>query len=510
MSLDLVQGAALMLALCWLLSVSARYWQGRPLGGQVITGVVFGGICAVGMLTPVVLIPGVLLDTRTVVIGMATLFGGPWVGGIAVLMTAGVRLWVGGAGMTAGILGLVLPLLLGLVFRAAESKGFVKRSARVFFVFGLLVQAGGLLLYTTQTPPETQPTLEIVLLFLGVLPVVTVLLGLLLKDIEDRTNTSAALQQSESRLRAIAAAVPDMLLVIDEDGRYLDVVSARRMPLYADFPGAPQWVGKRVEDVLPPEDAALFRGLVHRALRTSVPQLLEHSMQGADSLRTFEILANRLEYEHAGKQAAVLVMRDITMRRTAEEQIRTLALYDPLTGLPNRSFLLARLPLARRESARTRRFSALLSIDLDDFGSLNDTHGNLAGDRMLQRVAQCLLPVLPLGATPVRWGADEFVLLLEGLSANEEEAAADAARAAQNVVEAIALTAADDVLSYKVSACVGIALFRDAGESDNPMRRATLALYAAKDAGKGQIRIYDPVIQDAIVARLALEASIRH
>lgn len=454
-------------------------------------------------MTPVVLLPGVMLDTRTVVIGMATLFGGPVVGGIAVIMAAGLRWWLGGAGMAAGIIGLVPPVLLALAFRAAVAKGFLKRGAREFFIFGLLTQAGGLFLYTTLPLPDRAPAIEIVALFLGVLPVVTVVLGLLLRDIEERTKTAAALQQSESRLRAIASAVPDMLLVIDQDGRYLEVVSAHRIPMYDGFQG------KRVADVLPPEDAALFMGLVHRALRTSVPQLLEYSMQGADSLRTFEILANRLDYQGAGKQAAVLVMRDISLRRNAEEQIRTLALYDPLTRLPNRSFLLARLPLARRESARTRRFSALMSIDLDDFGSINDTHGNLAGDRMLQRVAQCLLRILPLGATPVRWGADEFVILLEGLSANEEEAATDAARTAQRVVEAIALTATEDVLSYKASACVGIALFRDAGESDNPMRRATLALYAAKDAGNGQIRIYDPVIQEATVARLALEASIR-
>lgn len=344
MSLDLIQGAALMLALCWLLSVSARYWRGNALRSQTITGVLFGGICAVGMWTPVVLIPGVLLDTRTVVIGMAALFGGPVVGGIAVLMAAGARWWLGGAGMVTGIVGLILPLLLGLGFRAAVAKGWVKQGVREFFVFGLLIQAGGLFLYTTLHLPGMSRTVEIFLLFLGVLPVVTVLLGLLLRDIEERTKTANALQQSESRLRAIAAAVPDMLLVIDEGGRYLEVVSPHRMPMYGDFPAAPQWLGKRVADVLPPEDAALFMGLVHRALRTSVPQLLEYATQDGNLLRTFEILANRLEYQDDGKRAAVLVMRDITLRRNAEEQIRTLALYDPLTCLPNRSFLLARLP----------------------------------------------------------------------------------------------------------------------------------------------------------------------
>lgn len=507
MSLDVLQGAAIMLALCWLLCVSARLWGGKPFLSRMSTGLFSGAICAVGMMTPVVFVPGVLLDTRAAVVGMATLFGGPVAGGIAALIAMAFRWWLGGAGAAIGIYGLLLSWVFGLVFRFAVAKGVAKRRAREFYLFGMLIHGAGFLLYAALRPSGAPVTWEIALMFLGILPAVTVFLGLLLNDIRQRTVVVVALQQSESRLRAIAAAVPDMLLVIDEDGRYVDVISPHRVQMPGKLSGAADWSGQLVTQVLTPDDAALFLGLVHRALRSNSSQSLEYTVQGDECVQTFEICANRLESLIAGRRAAVLVTRDITLRRNAEEQIRTLALYDPLTGLPNRSFLLARLPLARRESMRSRRFAAVLSIDLDDFGRLNEAYGNAAGDRMLERAAQSLQKILPPGATLARWGGDEFVLLLEGLSANEEHAAAQAARLAHMAVQAIGLTSVDDVLSHGASASVGIALFLD--ESDNPVRRATLALYQAKDAGAGQIRIYDPAIQDAIAQRLTLEKEIR-
>ena len=498
-----------MLALCWLLSVSSRYWKGQYLPTKVTSGILFGGICVVGMSTPVVLSPGVFLDTRTDVIALATLFGGPLVGGIAVAITAVGRWWLGGAGKWVGMGALVLPFLMGLAYRQAVAAGRLQINAKGLLVLGVVMHAFGLLLFTIVQARTGLPPLYIVFFFLGVLPIVTVLLGLLLKDVEDRTSMIQSTLRSESRLRAIAKAVPDMLLVIDEDGRYMEVVSPQRTPLYDEFVDPPALVGRRMREVLPPEYAELFFGLVQRALRSNGPQSLEYTMPGVNGSQTFEVRANRLEPIPGGKPAVVMVTRDISLRRTAEEQIRTLALYDPLTNLPNRSFFLGRIPMARRESARSRRFAAVLTIDLDDFGSLNDTHGVVAGDRMLQRVAACLSAVLPIEATLARWGADEFIVLLESLSEIEEEAAADAARIGQKAVAAIARTAEDEAVSHGASASVGIALFRDTGAGDNPMRRADLALLAAKADGKSQVRIYDPVIQDALTMRLALEAEIR-
>jgi len=96
MFIELVKGVALLLALCFMHGFNIRLWQQHPRVGQIFSGLIFGGICVVGMLTPVMLMPGVIFDARSVVLSMAGLFGGPLVAGIAALMAATGRLWLGG------------------------------------------------------------------------------------------------------------------------------------------------------------------------------------------------------------------------------------------------------------------------------------------------------------------------------------------------------------------------------------------------------------------------------
>ena len=92
MFIELVKGVALLLALCFLHGFAIRAWRHRPLVGQILSGLLFGGICVVGMLTPVVLMPGVIFDARSVVLSMAGLFGGPLVAGMAAVMAGAGRL----------------------------------------------------------------------------------------------------------------------------------------------------------------------------------------------------------------------------------------------------------------------------------------------------------------------------------------------------------------------------------------------------------------------------------
>ena len=103
MFIELVKGVALLLALCFLHGFNMRLWRRHPLTGQVFSGILFGTICVVGMLTPVALMPGVIFDARSVVLSMAGLFGGPLVACIAAAMAATGRLWLGGAGNGMGV-----------------------------------------------------------------------------------------------------------------------------------------------------------------------------------------------------------------------------------------------------------------------------------------------------------------------------------------------------------------------------------------------------------------------
>ena len=510
MFLDFVQGASLMLALCWLQAASLRFWRNRSLPKQITSGLLFGLICAVGMLFPVTLSPGVIIDARSVVIAIAALLGGPLVAGIACLVAALMRFWIGGAGMVAGVTGMLIPLALGLIYREVVARRKYKLGAIQFLLFGLTVQVCNLLLATVLANILSGETLQVFALFLVVLPLFTVGMGLLLMDIDARIRVIDALSQSEAGLRALVSAVPDILLVIDEDGRYLHVVSPYRATLYGN---APDLVGQRMSDVLPAGDAELFMGLVHRALHSNVPQELEYTAVHDGMRRTFEVRAGKMDEQFDGRRSVVLITRDVTQRRAAEEQLLTSTMYDPLTDLPNRSLFLAQLPLARRESALNRRFAALISIDLDDFADFNDRNGNRAGDRLLHEVAKSLSTLVPPGGMLARLGGDEFVMLLEALPMEEDAAAAMAARIAQRAIHAVSLVDAAEPDAPKlpcVTASAGIALFCDRNDNDKPMRRANVALNAAKADGKNRVRIYDPLIQDAISARLALEGEIRN
>lgn len=504
--MDLIESAAVMLALCWVQTLSASYWKERDVPAQLGSGLVFGLICVVGMLSAVKLEPGILIDARLAVVGMAALFGGPLVAGSALVVAALCRLWLGGQGMPAGVFNLVMAAGLGLAYRHAVRRGWLRMGFWQFLVFGFVIYAVGLGVFRgwqSLAGLTIERSDGIVLL---VMPAVGALLGLLLQDGGRRVATLRALSQSDARMRAMAEALPDTLVVLDSDGRCLEIVSPQHNPLYA---GIPDMRGQRLHDVLPLHYADLLLAFIGRALNSRLPQTLEYTLQVDGRLCSFEGRAQKMDAPPGGRASVVLVTRDITERRAAEEQIRTLALYDPLTHLPNRSFLLGRLPYARRESAEQQRFAALLMIDLDDFRNINDVHGNPVGDRVLQQVAQRLQALAPLHSTVARLGGDDFVMLLEGLAALEVDAAAAAARMAQKVLAAVAEPFMVDGASHGSTASVGIALFRDFDDKNNPMRRADLALYAAKASGKNRVRIYDPVIEDATTARLALEAEIR-
>ncbi len=128
---------------------------------------------------------------------------------------------------------------------------------------------------------------------------------------------------------------------------------------------------------------------------------------------------------------------DITQRKAAEQEIRHLAFYDPLTHLPNRRLLIDRLRQALASSTRSRRRGALLFIDLDNFKSLNDTRGHHKGDMLLQQVAQRLLDCVREDDTVARFGGDEFVVMLEHLSEHIQEAVTQAQAVGEKIAASL-------------------------------------------------------------------------
>jgi diguanylate cyclase (GGDEF)-like protein/PAS domain S-box-containing protein len=217
--------------------------------------------------------------------------------------------------------------------------------------------------------------------------------------------------------------------------------------------------------------------------------------------------------EDDGRPQSVLeIETDITQRKEAEREIVSLAFFDPLTRLPNRRLLLDRLRHALATCTRNGRSGALLFLDLDNFKSLNDTLGHDKGDLLLEQVARRLMTRVPRGSdTVARHGGDEFVIVLEDLSGNPAEAAAQAERVAEKLLTAFDLPFDLDDHQHHTTPSIGVALFdKTMGNVDDVLKRADLAMYQAKAAGRNTIRFFDLQMQTVINARVELEADLRH
>jgi diguanylate cyclase (GGDEF)-like protein/PAS domain S-box-containing protein len=201
---------------------------------------------------------------------------------------------------------------------------------------------------------------------------------------------------------------------------------------------------------------------------------------------------------------------DITIRKSAEDEVHRLAFYDPLTRLPNRRLLLDRLKQALAVAARSGRQGAVLFIDLDNFKSLNDTLGHDVGDHLLRQVAQRLTNCLREGETACRLGGDEFVVMLENLSADPVEVAAQVESISERFVASLNRPYQFGRRIHHSTSSIGVALFDGrSGAVEEILQRADVAMYQAKADGRNAVRFFDPVMQAVVSARVALEADIR-
>ncbi|MGE5469862.1 MAG: PAS domain S-box protein [Bacteroidota bacterium] len=189
---------------------------------------------------------------------------------------------------------------------------------------------------------------------------------------------------------------------------------------------------------------------------------------------------------------------DITSRKAAEDEIKHLAFYDPLTRLPNRRLLMDRLGQCLSTSGRLDRSAALMFIDMDNFKFLNDSLGHEKGDLLLQQVARRLLACVREGDTVARLGGDEFVVVLELLSGDALEAMSQAESIACKILAALNERYQLAEHEFHSTPSIGIALFdgRDCS-ADDLLKEADRAMYQAKNGGRNAIRFADRPVAPA-------------
>lgn len=204
------------------------------------------------------------------------------------------------------------------------------------------------------------------------------------------------------------------------------------------------------------------------------------------------------------------IIRDLTQHQLDMEEIRQLAFYDPLTHLPNRRLLMDRLGQAMLTSIRTGQHGALMFLDLDQFKVINDSLGHDVGDMLLQQVATRLGSCIREGDSVARIGGDEFVVLLEALSIIDHEAAAQAEMVASKILLTLGAPYTVGEHTFSSTPSIGVMVFMEDHEStEDVIKKADIAMYQAKSAGRNAIRFFDPKMQARATAHLALESDLR-
>jgi len=203
------------------------------------------------------------------------------------------------------------------------------------------------------------------------------------------------------------------------------------------------------------------------------------------------------------------ISTDITEHQHIQNELHQLAYYDPLTGLANRRQMLEQLEHALAGKQKTGFEGAVVVIDIDGFKVFNDTVGHEQGDKLLQQVAHRISNALRNTDTAGRLGADDFMVVLEDLSTDHEQAIVDAREFAAQLQRILAEPYHLGAIRHVCSATVGVTVFSDTDSVEGLLKNADLAVTEAKTAGRGSLRFFNPRMQERISHRIKLESALR-
>lgn len=312
------------------------------------------------------------------------------------------------------------------------------------------------------------------------------------KDKSARREASliAELQQSNDKFKALTAVIPDLAMVISDEGEYVDIYGADKSLVVAS---PSSLIGKKLTDILPDDSAKEVMAVIARTLESGKVEVCEYDLKVPRGECIFEGRVTRLDHylpEAPEKRHVLWMDRDITDRKMAEQTIRDLALHDPLTQVPNRRLLNDRLQRVLGQVRRYNKFGALLYLDMDGFKKTNDVFGHSVGDVILEEVARRLKTSIREADTLARIGGDEFVVLFESLQKTPEKVASDIQHVALKLIETLNRKFRVDSEEFQLGVSIGCTVIGARDKSaDDVIKRADMAMYESKAKGGNKFTI---------------------
>jgi diguanylate cyclase (GGDEF)-like protein/PAS domain S-box-containing protein len=307
----------------------------------------------------------------------------------------------------------------------------------------------------------------------------------LAERIEELIRSQQLLGERERKLDAFVKAMPNLSFIYDQDGRYLEILTNETSLLIDQ---AEDMKGRLLSDLIPPREAKLMMDAIHLAIETGKTQVIEYKIPVlAGGEHWFEGRIALMEKDDAGHSKVVFIATEISERVRLYQEVQHLATRDPLTGCLNRRHFLTLAGQELERSLRYKRPISLLMLDIDHFKDFNDRYGHPIGDQILCALVNLCQERLRSVDVVGRYGGEEFLILVP------ETGAEGALKVAERLRAEIEMTKVETPAGYlSLTVSIGVATieseFEQAQTVDALIKRADLAVYSAKAAGRNCVR----------------------
>ncbi len=313
-----------------------------------------------------------------------------------------------------------------------------------------------------------------------------------------------ALGRREHLFQALVQHSSDVIAIVRRDGGF--EYTSPSMESQLGYPKS--WLeSATIHDLIAPDDQARATGLLGMSIEApDDPHIARWTLLRVNGEpRLFEVNVRNLLDDFV-VNGLVINLRDVTERKQLESRLMHQSLHDDLTGMPNRAYLRLQIERCLSQWVLQRDPFSLVVIDVDDFKSINDTLGHVAGDTVLRIVSERIAACTRRNDMVVRLAADEFGVLLSGVTADDNEARA----VVERIIESVKVPFVVDGRNISVGVSIGFACVEDLVQhADDIVRNAELALHVAKSRARGTAVFFERDMHEAALRRIDMEADLR-